>query len=263
MRPPVVSVLTPTRAETRHLLPRVLRCLKQQTVSHWEWIILDDSPTPDPTARGWHTDDRPGAPRVRYVHAPVSRSLGERRNLLVALAGAPYCAHFDDDDLYGPRYLEAMLSQFVDPKIKLAKLSSWYLSIEGNPRVFHWDTAPTVGDIYQVKPSGPVRVDLEPAVKTSLQASARLGFGFSYVFDRGFAELHPFWPKNWGEDTPLPIDALKADALALVEDSAEDSLEALAVHVVSPRSTSRSYATREVSEDEITRRLQWALPEME
>ncbi len=261
MRPPVVSVLTPTRAATRHLLPRVLRCLKQQTVTHWEWVILDDSPAPDPAASSWQVT-RPGEQRVRYVHRPGDTTLGEKRNLLVALAGAPYCAHFDDDDLYGPRYLESMLSQFVDPKVKLAKLSSWYLAIERSPRIFHWDTA-AMGHVHLLKQSGPVWVELDDATKAQLQRAARLGFGFSYVFDRDFAELHPFWARNWGEDSSLPHVAAEAGALALVEDTLDDPLEALAVHVVSGTSTSRSYATREVLEDEITRRLQWALPELD
>lgn len=255
MRPPVVSVLTPTRASTRHLLPRVLRCLQQQTVGGWEWVILDDSPEPMKEALSW--------PSTRYIHRPEPRPLGEKRNLLVAVAGAPICAHFDDDDLYGPRYLEAMLAQFVNPSVKVAKLSSWYLALEKNPHVYHWDTRlSSPRSLYLLKASGPLRAVLDAETVSRLQSSAQVGFGWSYVFDQEYAESRPFLARDWDEDSVLGASAQVDGALALVEDDAGDPLEALAVHLVTETSTSRSFATRQVEDDEVTRRLSWALQEM-
>merc|ERR1740121_1682571 len=46
-----------------------------------------------------------------YEPQPNSWSLGLKRNVAAALAAGRYIAHFDDDDLYSPDYLQYMVRQ--------------------------------------------------------------------------------------------------------------------------------------------------------
>jgi hypothetical protein len=60
---PLVSIITPTfnRAE---LLPTIWECVRAQSFSDFEWLVLDDSPQPAPIF------DAIGDARVRYMHVP-------------------------------------------------------------------------------------------------------------------------------------------------------------------------------------------------
>ena len=47
---PVLSIITPTY-NRRHLLPRVLASVTQQTLTDFEWVIVDDGSTDETSLR--------------------------------------------------------------------------------------------------------------------------------------------------------------------------------------------------------------------
>mmetsp|Transcript_14640 Transcript_14640/g.22744 ORF Transcript_14640/g.22744 Transcript_14640/m.22744 type:complete len:154 (-) Transcript_14640:614-1075(-) len=101
----MVSVLTPTRKETQKWHGLLYQCFDHQTYSNKELIVADTSPKPSKFFRALNDS------RVTYLFLESDKmSLGEKRNLLGKKANGLYLAHFDDDDWYGPRYLETMVA---------------------------------------------------------------------------------------------------------------------------------------------------------
>src|SRR5688572_16721881 len=106
---PVVSIITPSFG--RHaLLEAQHRIVAAQTVSDFEWLILDDSA--EPSAYFTRLDD----PRVRYTHDPQRMIVAAKRNWLCERSVAPVIAQFDDDDYYAPHYLATMLARLDQAK---------------------------------------------------------------------------------------------------------------------------------------------------
>jgi glycosyltransferase involved in cell wall biosynthesis len=104
---PLVSVLTATydRAQT---LPRLYDSLRMQTLSDFEWIVIDDG-SHDETAglvAGWA--GAAGFP-IRYEWQP-NRGRHAALNRAVELAAGHFCAIIDSDDWYRPNALERMVA---------------------------------------------------------------------------------------------------------------------------------------------------------
>ncbi len=114
---PRVSVLTLTHNHAPYLR-QCVDSLRDQTVSDWEQIIVDDG----------STDGTPGVaaslkdPRVRYFRRErlgVLR-LAENYNFALAQARAPLVAIVEGDDYWDPHLLETQLPAFDDPEVVLA-----------------------------------------------------------------------------------------------------------------------------------------------
>jgi glycosyltransferase involved in cell wall biosynthesis len=112
---PLVSIITPTYRR-EEFLPYTARWVRAQTYPHFEWLILDDSPVPNPLLAA------DSDPRIRYQHVEQRLSIGEKRNRLVAMARGEFIAHFDDDDYYAPRFLELMISSLDANRADFANL---------------------------------------------------------------------------------------------------------------------------------------------
>lgn len=100
---PLITVFTPTynRATT---LPRLYESLKKQTLSDFEWLIIDDGSTDD-TSRlvaGWIDES---AIRIRYV-AQENAGLHVCANVALRLARGRYFSTIGSDDWYMPLALE-------------------------------------------------------------------------------------------------------------------------------------------------------------
>jgi glycosyltransferase involved in cell wall biosynthesis len=104
---PRVSIITPT-LNRQDLLPALWDCVRAQSVEDIEWLVFDGSPQRAPMFDG--IDD----PRVCYRHVADSMTIGAKRNALCDAAKGEIIAHFDDDDFYGPRYIESMISLMTD-----------------------------------------------------------------------------------------------------------------------------------------------------
>jgi glycosyltransferase involved in cell wall biosynthesis len=59
---PLVSIITPTFNRPK-FLPILSKCVLNQSVSDFEWLVLDDSPNPSTFMQGLSD------PRIIYEHA--------------------------------------------------------------------------------------------------------------------------------------------------------------------------------------------------
>ena len=118
---PAVSIITPTF--NRHaLLKAQAAIVTAQTVSDFEWLILDDGPEPCPWFATLVGSAHP-------LHAPRGAPMlvSAKRNWLCERAAAPVIAQFDDDDYYAPHYLATMLARLAETGADITKLSAWFV----------------------------------------------------------------------------------------------------------------------------------------
>jgi glycosyltransferase involved in cell wall biosynthesis len=87
---PLVSCLMPT-ADRRRFVPHAIDLFLRQDYPARELVIVDDG-------RDAVQDLVPDDPRIRYVRAERSPTLGAKRNLACSLARGDLLAHWDDDD---------------------------------------------------------------------------------------------------------------------------------------------------------------------
>jgi glycosyltransferase involved in cell wall biosynthesis len=99
---PLVSCLMPT-ADRRVFVPHAIAQFLRQTYAPRELVIVDDGA--DPVG-----DLVPDDPRIRYVRAERSTSLGAKRNLACSLARGTLLAHWDDDDWMSVARLAAQVA---------------------------------------------------------------------------------------------------------------------------------------------------------
>jgi glycosyltransferase involved in cell wall biosynthesis len=98
-------------------------------------VVVDSGPKPSPFLKKLQDE------RLRYVHVKMQDeaavSIGTKRNTAAAAAGdeADLIAHFDDDDIYAPCYLETLEAARGDAE--MVKLSAWF--------VLEMDAAATAG----------------------------------------------------------------------------------------------------------------------
>lgn len=197
-----MTAITPTRNRASFLLTSY-RLFKQQTYPYKEWLILDDSPSPCPFFMTLHD------PEVRYFYDATVRSLGAKRNWLLAQATGTLVTHWDDDDWYHPNYL-AYYAQALQEHT-FVKAKSW--------QVYHPEAGFTGrasqrshndGDAGPHKP----RLVYHPALDAVAPnqdptywqqhwddpALYDISYGFSYGYRRQLGLEVPFDDITWGED---------------------------------------------------------------
>jgi hypothetical protein len=104
MRPPRISIVTPTRNRLT-LLGQTLDSVAAQTLTDWEHVVIDDG-SDDGTTRMMYA--RVSAdPRVRYIVREGERAgANVCRNIGIRAANAPLVLLLDSDDLLAPTCLE-------------------------------------------------------------------------------------------------------------------------------------------------------------
>ena len=108
-------------------LPAAVESVLAQTVADLELIVVDDcSPVPAIEALADIRD-----PRLRLVRRARNGGTAAGRNSALRRARAPVVCQLDADDLWEPRFLEAMLGQLDDPEVGLAYCN---VTILGHPR---------------------------------------------------------------------------------------------------------------------------------
>jgi glycosyltransferase involved in cell wall biosynthesis len=183
-----VSIITPT-INRPELLPALWDCVRTQSVEDIEWLVLDGS------QQRASMFDAIDDPRVYYKHAPEPLTIGTKRNALCDAAKGEIIAHFDDDDFYGPRYIEDMVSFMTDVKVDFVKLFGFFLYHRAHDVFAYWDLERDFPKHYRLDPHSPLTL-----VNYRSGVSARWGFGFSYVFHRRVWEKVGFPDQNHGED---------------------------------------------------------------
>jgi glycosyltransferase involved in cell wall biosynthesis len=185
---PRVSIITPT-LNRQDLLPALWDCVRAQSVEDIEWLVFDGSPQRAPMFDG--IDD----PRVCYRHVADSMTIGAKRNALCDAAKGEIIAHFDDDDFYGPRYIESMISLMTDLNADFVKLFGFFLYHRTHDVFAYWD----------LEQEFPVHWRFDPRARPVPElnnggTSGRWGYGFSYVFHRRVWEAVRFPNQDHDED---------------------------------------------------------------
>ncbi len=197
----LVSIVTPTFGRAPWL-PLAYANLTRQTYLNWEWLVFDDSPSPSSFMKILN-DAHP----IRYFYAANRLTIGEKRNYLIEQAKGTVIAQFDDDDYYGPTFLETMLAKIED-NCDLIKLSSWYLYSTLHQFFAYWELKRIHGWHYIVD-KGPLRsVYFENSMKDAFKNNY-LGYGGNYVFKKIVWEKVRFPSVNWHEDGTFILEAIK------------------------------------------------------
>jgi glycosyltransferase involved in cell wall biosynthesis len=132
MNRPRVSVITPTYNRA-HLLPRVWASLQRQTLTDFQWIVVDDGSCDDTRQVVASFAD----PRICYVHqnnqgCNVARNRGEQE------VAADYVAFLDsDDELYAADTLDMMLSTLSAARPEIGMAYFTVVDGEGRQGLFH------------------------------------------------------------------------------------------------------------------------------
>jgi len=225
---PLVSIVTPTYGRAS-FLSETRRWVLAQTHANFEWLILDDSPEPNPLfAPG-------GDPRIRYLHVPERLSVGDKRNRLAAAARGQYIAHFDDDDYYAPRYLESMVGALEAQGADFVHLCSWYLYDLRHDFFGFWSLRAVLGLHYLCYADGLRIASFTPQNNSTLQGN-HLGYGFTYLYRREVAAAARFAPVNWAEESAF-LDTVRQRFKIL----SMDDQSGLVLHVLHPGSTSSCF----------------------
>jgi hypothetical protein len=163
---PLVSCLMPT-ADRRRFVPHAIQLFLRQDYPNRELVIVDDG-------RDRVEDLVPADPRIRYVRAERSPTLGAKRNLACSLARGELIAHWDDDDWAADDRLSR----------QVAALQATQAEICGLSVVRYFD--PAAGQAWEYRWTDTTR--------------AWVG-GNTLLFRRSAWERRPFPALNVGEDT--------------------------------------------------------------
>jgi glycosyltransferase involved in cell wall biosynthesis len=225
-----ISVITPTKNRDERL-QAMYRCFAAQTWAERELLILDDSPAPSPFFSALND------PRVIYKHLSHPLVLGEKRNRMVAEASGDFIAHFDDDDLYAPTYLEQMMA--MRGSADFFTLSGWFAWVEKTQAYWYWDTEQLLAHRYAVSGKEAVPQTRTPS-KDPKERGIELnlwGYGFTYLYKRAIWEKVRFPQIGFGEDY---VFARKAGEQKFRRAFAPDH-RGLALHILHGTNTSAIY----------------------
>jgi glycosyltransferase involved in cell wall biosynthesis len=124
----LVSCIMPTSGRRKYI-PAAIECFMAQTHSAKELIVIDDGPDRV-------SDLIPSGGMVRYYHLQDRRSIGEKRNIAIGLAGGDYIAHWDDDDWSHPARLREQLKALIGAQGAIAGYSSMYFIDEAGEKAW-------------------------------------------------------------------------------------------------------------------------------
>jgi glycosyltransferase involved in cell wall biosynthesis len=109
---PLISVVLTTR-DRPGLLSVALACYRHQTYARRELVVVDDGemfPAEAPAVE---------AAGGRLVRVPSGTALGIKLNRGLEEAGGAWCQKMDDDDWYGPSFLECMVAAVAEKRTKV------------------------------------------------------------------------------------------------------------------------------------------------
>jgi glycosyltransferase involved in cell wall biosynthesis len=248
---PRVSIITPTMEDRHRFLPMLWDCVRTQSVFRdVEWLIRDSS-------QRAATFDWIGR-HVRYQHAPDEMTIGAKRNVLCAAAQGETIVHFDDDDYYGPQYIQNMLLLMTDKKVDFVKLFGFFLYQRDHDVFAYWDLESDLPWHWLLQPNAPAS-----KARNNSHMSGPWGYGFSYVYRREvwranhFPEV-PHIPgdrRGFGEDK-IFADAVPEDRKAGKQDYTpheNDFIPGSCIHVVHTNNMSVKYPQQILPRDWLPR----------
>lgn len=186
------------------------------------------------TASGGHAQwwgQPSGAHHMRHCRGKVRGgarcegwTLGLKRNLACHLARGPAIAHFDDDDLYSPVYLEVMCE-------KLREAAKYDSNVEGPFPA----AVTTLQDWHVVDLAdlsfGFVNPLKEVLLPVDMREAYAYGFGFSYVYSQAAWLIEAFADVEWSEDGNFTSELRrKGIPVKLVSSASVQDTDAVAAH---------------------------------
>lgn len=107
----LLSVVTPVYNAAAHL-PALYDCLRAQTHTEWEWVVVDDGSTDGSgdLLRRWAAADS----RISLYACAASGSAKYPRDMAVCKARSRYVVCIDADDRVEPRYLATLRRRMLD-----------------------------------------------------------------------------------------------------------------------------------------------------
>jgi teichuronic acid biosynthesis glycosyltransferase TuaG len=127
--PVLISVVTPSfnAADT---LMRCIGSVKEQTVSYWEHIIVDDGSSD--SSYEIITEASRNDPRIRSVQLDKNSGAGAARNRAIEMARGRYIAFLDADDQWHPQKLERQIAFMQRNKAAFSYTGFVYQSDRGS-----------------------------------------------------------------------------------------------------------------------------------
>jgi glycosyltransferase involved in cell wall biosynthesis len=134
---PRVTVIICTRSRPRQL-ERCLEALRAQAYREFDILVVDNG-------SGESTGEICRAHGVACIREPVP-GLTRARNLGARAARGELVAYIDDDAIAEPRWLEALVREFENPRVGAVAGRTRYMKAFGDPLVMSEDDAPGEGE---------------------------------------------------------------------------------------------------------------------
>jgi GT2 family glycosyltransferase len=151
---------------------------------------------------------------------------------LCAAAKGEIIVHFDDDDFYGPRYIEQMVSFMDDLNADFVKLFGFFLYDRTREIFAYWD----------LERDFPLHFLLSPIQQefgwflNNDSRSGKWGYGFSYAFRRTVWEAVNFPDRDHGEDQEFANAVIKSFKPAGMQDFGRSCL-----HIIHTGNSSKAF----------------------
>lgn len=122
---PIVSVIMPAY-NSRHTIATSIQSVKDQVLTQWELLIIDDCSTEplEDIVSAFHDK------RIYYIHLTRNKGVANARNIGIAKAQGRYIAFLDSDDMWHPEKLSMQLA-FMQ-KNHYAFTYTWYRQFTGD-----------------------------------------------------------------------------------------------------------------------------------
>ncbi|CAJ1391988.1 unnamed protein product [Effrenium voratum] len=243
-----VSVVTPTSQRRAGFHQQLWTCFAAQTWEEKELVVIETGKASKPSK--FLSNLAHAHANVVHVSLDEDFSIGCKRNLGIYLASGDVVVNFDDDDVYGPSYIETMVSELESRKLAALTLSAWYdfdLRLRRcgyvEPEVMH------ELDLCRNPSKAPLSASAELwALRADAVDSAVYGYGFSYVYLRAAALQHPFPDRNMCEDIAFMRELRSREKVGLKRDT-----EGICLHIMHGGNTADSMLHRVVQADELAK----------
>jgi hypothetical protein len=132
VQPVVPKATMITISKRPHLLDYCLDKFRRQTYPNLELVLVLNADIDDAALEEASTAD----PRVRIYKAPKELNIGYCLNMAIAAASGHVWLKCDDDDFYGPHYVEDMVNTFYFSGADIVGKPQWYTYFEDQDAMY-------------------------------------------------------------------------------------------------------------------------------
>ena len=136
----LVSIITPSY-NTARFIGRTIECVRSQTYTNWEMLIVDDCSTDETDAVVASFDDG----RIRYFKNERNSGAALSRNRALREARGRYIAFLDSDDLWLPDKLERQVRFMQETGAAFSYTNYYEMDEQGNRTGVLWTGPKKIG----------------------------------------------------------------------------------------------------------------------